>query len=382
MLVEFIIDKDDYKKILKNINFTASNGVEVKKRSLKSSGKNNNYLRLTCANGDINSAKALSEIRGTIENDFKGNDFNYHILIDESSQYFSTTLYPLVMEFETKLRKFIHNTLFDISDESTQKIMTQLKTHLKKAGKDQSQIHKVDFLEKSTLEDIRNFLFSNIGLYTAIKEYASKPENHCLTRQSLFDYISKNAPKTLWEDFFEADFSDSVLPQNFSKIIECRNDVMHFHYISFERFTECQKLLQETNSDLDKQIKKGIVIENTSENIDKLSRSTAYWDSLISNSDTLFKEASNTAKIILNSYTPFLNDKGYLENLADLTSSLYKSTIKLPKLDYESLNLSSPILQTLNFPSLDLEDSSSLKLSLNPLKQKDFQSNDTKNDNN
>jgi hypothetical protein len=273
MLLEFIINKDEYKNSIKSIDFKASNGLEISKRSLKASGKDNYYFRLNCPTKSLNAAKVLSEIRTLLENNFKENNFDYRILTDEASQYFTLELYPLVMEFETKLRKFIHNTFFDISDEAEKKVVAQLKTNLK-IDKNEKAFPKSDFLEHATLEQINRLLFSNANLHDALKKYMNDSETK--TRQDLIDFISDNRCKTIWEEFFYNDFSDSTLPEDFSKLIECRNDVMHFHYISWEAYNEYKELLKKANADLDKQIKKGIVIENSTDNIDKLTNNMEY----------------------------------------------------------------------------------------------------------
>lgn len=280
MLVEFIIDKSEYKQLIKQISFTASNGIEISKRSLKANGRDNYYLRITHSKNELNSAKALSEIRCFIETTFKDNNVDYRILIDESSQYFAKILYPLVMAFETKLRKFVHNTLFDISEVSTKKVLAQLKANLKNIDKNTNIIPQVDFLEGATLEDIHKFLFANNGLYGNIKDYISNKDNLCLSRKELLDYIAKNTQQTIWEDFFEPNFSDSSLPQNYSQIINCRNDVMHFHYISSSQYDEYYSLMNLAIKDLDTQLQKGIVIESTTTNIEKLSNNFGYQQSI------------------------------------------------------------------------------------------------------
>lgn len=281
MLVEIIIDKDEYKQLIKKMDFKASNGIEVSKRSLKANGKDNYYLKLYCSNEDIESAKALSEIRCLIEKEFRENDIEYRVLIDEPSQYFTNALYPLIMEFETKLRKFIHNTLFDISEESNKRVIAQLATSLGIKIQDNQNNQRVDFLETSTLEKIRMFLFQNNELYGDVKKYMGKEENMCATKKELIEYISNNDSDTIWNKFFENNFSDSTLPNTFEKIIGYRNDVMHFHYISFQRCEEGMELIRSAIQDLDKQIKKGIVIESTLQNIDTLSSALNYQQSII-----------------------------------------------------------------------------------------------------
>lgn len=326
MLVEIIIDKDEYKQLVKEMNFKASNGIEVSKRSLKANGKDNYYLRLYCSKEDIESARALSEIRCLIEKEFRENGIEYRVLIDESSQHFTNTLYPLIMEFETKLRKFIHNTLFDISEESKKRVIAQLATSLGIKIQDDKI---VDFLELSTLEKIRMFLFQNNELYADVKKYMGQEGNMCATKKELIDYISNSGSDTIWNKFFENNFSDSTLPNTFEKIIGYRNDVMHFHYISFQRYDEGENLIKSAIQDLDKQIKKGIVIESTLQNIDTLSSALNYQQSIIGSMFGL----DRFPRITLGGYSDFIQSamsgvsSMFLNNsvVCDLNSDLAKA---------------------------------------------------------
>lgn len=360
MLVEFIIDKDDYKKSIKKISFTASNGIEVSKRSLKANGKENYYFKITCQNENVESAKALSEIRCFIESEFKTDGIDdYRILTDESSQYFTKALYPLIMEFETKLRKFIHNTLFDISEISAQRVVAQLISALN-IDKQSKEIPKFDFLELATLESIYLFLFQNNALYGDIHNYIANKKNRCATKKELIEYISNNEIDTIWNDLFEKNFSDSLLPKAFEDIIGIRNDVMHFHYISFTRYNEGVKLVKAVIQDLDKQIKKGIVIENTAQNIEKLSNNMGYQQSVLLGLQGL----DEIQRLINNPLIYSTVDS--VSPISKILQDISRNTI-LPTWNSEFSDIISPLTATmLGLPKLDGLSVVSSKLSSIP----------------
>ncbi len=354
MLVEFIIDKDEYKQLIKNNDFKASNGIDVAKRSLKANGKDNYYFRISVNNSNLEAAQALSEIKYSIESEFKKNSIYYRVLTDESSQYFTNVLYRYIMEFETKLRKFIHNTLFDVSDASMKRILVQLKANLKNVDKNTIVIPKIDFLEYATLEDVYKFLFSNNGLYGDVRDYVASKDNLCHSRKELLEYISQNKLQTTWEDFFESDFSDSSLPKDFLKIIDCRNDVMHFHYISYSQYNEYLALIDLAIKDLDKQIKKGIVIESTVANIDKLSGNSNYIQTLF-NGFQSFATLQGAIRTLMPDYLSTM--KTFLDGFSSLANSFI-----IPNLqpDYITRMISPSIVNTLNPSVISLASSLTL----------------------
>lgn len=341
MIVEYIIDKDEFKKKIDSLNFTASNGKEVTRKNPKAKGKNNYFLKLSCAGNDIDAAQALSEISLKVEDVFHQNDVSFRLLTNEASQFFVKELYPSVCEFETKLRKFIHSTLFDVDEGAKVKVLSRLKgTLIEKSSK---EIPAFDYLEKGTLESIRFFLFSNNALYGAVKDYTSGQDAIFASREQLIQFIQDNDSHTIWEDFFEKDFSDSILPAIFKDIIDCRNDVMHFHNISYERYLEGADLLNRGINDLNKQIKKGIVIEDSSANVSKLSRSLGYLDAIAHSIVSVGAASARMLDVLFSPEVQALKNKYlspvYLDTLGRLAGIIADSAYSVPMPPLPGINV-------------------------------------------
>lgn len=268
MIVEYLIDKDEYKTLLSDDIFKASNGLTVDNKSTKYKGKENHILRLSVSGESLKNAEALSEIAERIKSIFnnKNNKVRYRLLINEPAQYFVKELYPLVCEFETRLREFIHGVLFDVEGKANDGIIKKMKSaKIFKRG----MIENGNLFELSDLGMIIDFLFSNNELSDEIKDYTGSNQNY--SREDLIELIKNFDKHTIWEDFFKEDFSDSILPEKLKEIKEYRNDVMHFHDISYERYLKAEKILKECIKDLKKQINKKIIIKDSPENITKLA---------------------------------------------------------------------------------------------------------------
>ena len=284
MLVEYITEKDEYRSKLKKIDLSTSNRIVVTAKARKTKGKDNYILRLKTDGNDLDDAKALSEASQKIEKLMDDEKVTIKMLSNESSQFFVKTLYPYLCEYETKLRNFINVTLFDINEAAEIKVVNQLK----KTNIDGKHLNfNCDFLEYSELGDIATFLFSNDELYKEVENY--KKNNRFASRAEFIEFIEKSSKKTIWEEFFQDNFEDSILPKTIWDIKNFRNDVMHFHNISFERYEEGLVLIKRGIEDLDKQLKKGIVLEDTEENVSVLSENTNYSLNLYNTIYALYK---------------------------------------------------------------------------------------------
>lgn len=273
MFIEYITEKDEYREELKSVDFTASNNISVDVRTRKTKGHNNYILKAKTENLTLQDAIALDEARVKIEKILIDKNVSFKMLLNESSQYFTKDLYPLVCEYETKLRKFIHVTLFDINEAARATVIAQLK---KAKIEVKAQEPNYDFLEYSELGGIIDFLFSNDGLHEDIAQYRKDSKHRYYSKEDVIEYIKKLNKKTIWEEFFADVFADSIIPETIWDIKEYRNDVMHFHNISYERYKKTIELLDKGIKDLDKQINKGVVIENTEKNVASLSSSFSY----------------------------------------------------------------------------------------------------------
>jgi hypothetical protein len=272
---------------------------------------------------DLKSAKALSEAKKKIEKLLSDEKVTFKILTNQSSQHFVKQLYPFMCEYETKLRKFINVTLFDINEAAKTTVFTQLKKA--KIEINEKDVN-YDFLEYSELGDIIVFLFANDSLYKDLDGYKSNADNRFASREQLIKYIENSDKKTIWEEFFAPNFSDSIIPQTISKIKDFRNDVMHFHNIDYEKYEEALKLVKQGIEDLDNQIKKGIVLEDTEANVALLSGNTNYSMNLYNTiaaiqklPDAIIKAYEAYEKIDLQ---PMINAVAALNNSANLNKTM------------------------------------------------------------
>ena len=249
MLIEYITETDDYREELNMVNFTASNGISVDARTRKTKGQNNYILKAKTENSTLKDAIALDEAREKIERILADKNISFKMLLNESSQCFTKELYPLICEYETKLRKFIYVTLFDIDEAARATVIAQLKK-AKIEIKDQDPNY--DFLEYSELGDIIVFLFANDSLYKDIDHYKSDPTHRYSSKDDIIEYIKNSTQKTIWEEFFAPNFTDSIIPETIWDIKNYRNDVMHFHNVSYDCYKKALEL-----------ITKGIVINSS-----------------------------------------------------------------------------------------------------------------------
>ena len=289
MKIEYIIEGDAYKKAIKSIVPKEQKGIKITTRNNKISGVNNYVLCISCERDNLNTAKVLSEISSSLTPKIESIGTKFYMLSDEPSSYFAKKLYPLVCEFETKLRKLIYIALFDLDEQANTVVLDKLRANLKKSIGDVKDVPKTNFLEKATLGDLFFFLFDNSEFINEAKSKTNTIVNDIeryATKAELIERISQIEEKTIWNKLFAKNFPDFNLPLVYRKLFTLRNDTMHFHTITYDKFENAKKLFQKTNLELDEQISKGIVLESTPENVEIISNNKQYGLSKLS---SLFK---------------------------------------------------------------------------------------------
>ncbi|MBO4982580.1 MAG: hypothetical protein J6D23_00850 [Clostridia bacterium] len=285
MKIEYIIEGDAYKKAIKSIVKKEQKGIKITTKNDKVSGVNNYVLCISCEKDNLNTAKILSEISSSITSEIENVGTKFYMLSDEPSSYFAKKLYPLVCEFETKLRKLIYIALFDLDEQANTVVLDKLRNNLKKSIGDIKEVPKTNFLEKATLGDLFFFLFDNSEFIYEAKSKTNTIVNDIekyATKAELIERISQIEEKTIWNKLFAKNFPDFNLPLIYRKLFTLRNDTMHFHTITYDKFENAKKLFQKTNLELDKQISKGIVLESTPENVEIISNNKQYGLSKLS----------------------------------------------------------------------------------------------------
>lgn len=376
MIIEYFIKNEEYKKQLKTIVFSTSNNIEVKKRNNKIQDEENYILRLTAKDDGRDGAKALSEVNQRIQELFNKNGYIFCLLTNEASQYYVKQLYPLVCKFETKLRKFIQSVLFNVNNKAQEDIFQKLKKEKKVDNKKQGSL-SYNFLEFVELGYIQEFLFSNDELYSAINSY--KKENPFLSQEEIIDFIKTSDKKSIWDEFFAKDFSDSILPRKFSELKKYRNDVMHFHEINDANYESAKALFDEVIMDLNKQIKKKIVVEVTEDKIQKLSNNADYLSGVLVGISELTKplslyatekltNLSSALRALTSSYTmDFLEGSTKLSQqlVQTVKNALFNSSILDSKFmqNIRTLVLNDSVINSIHSPEdiTEAEDISSTK---------------------
>ena len=197
----------------------------------------------------FNSAKKFEEFFSKFREFLGKNDLNYSILFNDLSMYFSQKLYPKFQTYELLLRKIFALALSPLEDENIIKI-------IKKQTNDKldlSQIHTIERIERSQIAELHTWIFElNINpvnnLTIHFKNFQDKSEYH------LKHMIETALPITIWEKHF-APFTVGekvdVLKNNYDSIREYRNDVMHFHMLTYRRYKKIDLLLSDVIKELE-----------------------------------------------------------------------------------------------------------------------------------
>ena len=283
MKIEFVLDKKDYQKLLT----TDVKSDKIKYYSKKIKGKTNYILTLSTNSSSIDAAKLLSENRKALEKLFEDSEVKYRLLTEESSQFLLNELYPLACEFETKLRKFIYITLFDIDEKAEELVLKNYNATMGVSkGNKVDQLPKNEFLEKKELHEIFDFLFANDTFLMQARQLVetNKSDRRHKTKQELLVELNNINDTSLWQVIFKPVFPDCILPDIYKELQNYRNIIMHFHNICYTEYEIILETFKRGIEDLNCQIGKGIVIEDTENNVNSLANSNTYAKSLFNES--------------------------------------------------------------------------------------------------
>ena len=154
------------------------------------------------------------------------------ILTHGSSEYFNKKLFPLVNDFELKLRKLLY-----------------IYSAMHKGEKAASNIIE---LEKKDFGSLFEMLFTDD---TFIKEAKIKANQTTwkYTKKELINIIKELEEKAVWDELLGKD-TIPTLRNYFADIRAYRNDVMHAHYISYGAYLKARKLFDSVNQEINEKI--------------------------------------------------------------------------------------------------------------------------------
>ncbi|WP_308686124.1 hypothetical protein [Stomatobaculum longum] len=197
--------------------------------------------------------------------------FNPTILINGCSAYFNKSLFPLINEFERKLRKLLY-------------LASSLKEH-----KDLNNL--ITNLESKDLGSIFDSLFTDDVFFRSVKQKINKMTWN-FTRDEVLCEIRSVEENVLWDSWLGKNCAET-LRKNFDVVREHRNHVMHAHNIDYTQFQYARKLFNDINTELDSAIGEllGIIDD------DKIVMSTQDFYNRVATSkpslSNLFREEAN-----------------------------------------------------------------------------------------
>lgn len=258
---------------------------------------------------DENAAKILSEINVHVVETFQP-----VVLANESAAYFNKVLYPLINEFERKLRKLLY-----------------LKSALNPGDKASENIKD---LESKELGKIFELLFSDEQFIKNVKKKINNEMTWQFTKAELIDVIKKITEDTVWDRLI----GGQAVPDFRAKFISVknyRNDVMHAHNINYKDYKESKRLFKKINKQLDVEIGKiiAVVEEPTAQNSAlnyNLSLSEALRNMQLSSS--LSDYARQISEIQANLSPALLQMRETLSSIPKLSPEYYEMMSRLSEI--------------------------------------------------
>ena len=194
-------------------------------------------------NDDISMAKRLDDLTEKLNDKYKT---LFKVVNSESSQYFCSQIYPLIVSFETKLRYalYISRSLFEQGN-------VNIESYLLSVDKKKKAIEEIDFGQ------IYEALFTDNALQDKVKEINGRK----LTKADLIKKVQAIDENTLWRQIVGSDYN--YIENHFLEIIKHRNDVMHNHLISYIEYEQAKSAIQSAIDELEHVISDKLLINNS-----------------------------------------------------------------------------------------------------------------------
>lgn len=239
---------------------------------------------------DDSKAKKLDDLTRRLEKDFTD---QFITVNSESSQYYCSMLYPLIVSFETKLRYalYISRSLFDNGNVNIDSFAL---------GKDKKKIEDADF------GLIYQSIFTDKDFSAKVKKTVNDMQ---MTKSDYIKMIQSLEEKTMWQNCVGKGYG--FIEENFLDIKSFRNDVMHNHLISFETYQTAKETISSAIDTLDCAIKDKLIANKSdylnSVNIfDGINTMMEMLRSLFENINPIYSE--NSIKTSLLAMLNALND--------------------------------------------------------------------------
>jgi hypothetical protein len=284
MKIEYIFTDEEYKDI------ELKDGVERDEKSLKE--EKSKIISFSFAGDEDEAARVLSDIFNKI-----GDDMPCPVLLlNEASQYYNRKLFPLISDFEVKLRKLLY--LVSFLDSNSFEII-------------------ISNLERMNFGELFNMLFIDNNFCKIVNKKV-KDIGSQFTESEINDLIENLQGNTLWDKLI-SEAVTFTLRENYNMVRDFRNDVMHAHNIDYEQYHEIEKMYTIINRELNDALN---TIENTLENKD----------------DAIYHAGFNeTMRTFINEEHYYVHLINEIEAMLHIDSTKTPEEIETIKLNYEVL---------------------------------------------
>lgn len=154
------------------------------------------------------------------------------VLTDESSAYHDRVLYPLINEFERKLRKLLYSASA-LNDEDNIQISNL-------ESKDFGELFALLFRDDEYWKNVKAFVNGQKrGQSTGWQGFAGE----------LQGFLKAETEQPLWDRLLPG--KAPLLRKKFSDVQKYRNDVMHAHYIRRKDYLQIKRLFENINAEID-----------------------------------------------------------------------------------------------------------------------------------
>lgn len=186
----------------------------------------------------------------SVVDDYVNSQFNIITIQNDSSAYFNNRLYPLVSEFERKLRKILY--VFSAKD-----------------GKKESNKVTSD-LESKDFGSIFTLLFIDESFMTTTKETVKTTNREYFSKAEILKKIESINEATVWDSLLGNSVAPTLRSQ-FYRVRSIRNDVMHSHNIKWNEYQKARRLLSTIITELDTALNDVSVSESITQKIPSFS---------------------------------------------------------------------------------------------------------------
>lgn len=278
------------------------------------------------SNYKLKAAKKFDKFLSKFREFLGKNHLKYSILSNSLSMYFLNRLYPKFQVYESLLRKIFLLALSPLEDEDIVRIIKE-QTNDKL---DLSKIHTIEYIERLQIAELHALIFEiNINpvndLTIHFKDFQNKNE------YILKEMIRNSLPITIWEKHFTP-FTNSekvdVLKNNYDRIREYRNDVMHFHTLTYRRYKKIDLLLSAVIKELE-ELEHSMLERWDFEATSKLTNDIFDQEFLASLS-SLSKTASEVIKTAMARF--YINNIDFNNAIKSMMEVF--QNIQVPKIDY------------------------------------------------